>query len=124
MAQKAKLTPVDKYESDRLEAERRDREMHARLEAGLIDPVSAIQPAPTAEHQHREGLSFWQRSRRCSSRRGGTMRGGAPVHAGGFNLWIGFHSTSRITLRRLIRSSACTTSFLSNNFDTAAPRTD
>jgi hypothetical protein len=32
----------------------------ARLEAGLIDPVSAIQPALTAEHQHREGLSFWQ----------------------------------------------------------------
>jgi hypothetical protein len=30
------------------------------LEAGLIDPVSAIQPALTAEHQHREGLSFWQ----------------------------------------------------------------
>jgi hypothetical protein len=35
-------------------------EKHARLEAGLIDPASAIQPAPTAEHQHREGLSFWQ----------------------------------------------------------------
>jgi hypothetical protein len=42
------------------EAERPDLEKHARLEAGLIDPVSAIQPAPTAEHQHREGLSFWQ----------------------------------------------------------------
>jgi hypothetical protein len=42
------------------EAERLDLEKHARLEAGLIDPVSAIRPAPTAEHQHREGLSFWQ----------------------------------------------------------------
>jgi hypothetical protein len=42
------------------------------------------------------------------------MTGGAPVHAGGFNLWIGFHSTSRITLRRFIRSRACTTSFLSS----------
>ena len=43
------------------EAERLDLEKHARLEkAGLIDPVSAIQPGPTAEHQHREGLSFWQ----------------------------------------------------------------
>ena len=42
------------------EAERLDLEKHARLEAGLIDPVSAIQPAVTAEHQHREGLSFWQ----------------------------------------------------------------
>ena len=59
MAQKANLTPVDKYESDRREAERLDLEKHARLEAGLIDPVSAIQPA-TAEHHRREGLSFWQ----------------------------------------------------------------
>jgi hypothetical protein len=42
------------------EAERLDLEKHARLEAGLIDPVSAIQPALAAEHQHREGLSFWQ----------------------------------------------------------------
>jgi hypothetical protein len=58
MAQKANLTPVDKYESDRREAERLDK--RARLEAGLIDPVSAIQPALTAEHQHGEGLSFWQ----------------------------------------------------------------
>jgi hypothetical protein len=59
MAQKANLTPVDKYKSDRREAERLDLEKHARLEAGLIDPVIAIQPAPTAE-QHREGLSFLQ----------------------------------------------------------------
>ncbi|MBR1157392.1 hypothetical protein [Bradyrhizobium sp. JYMT SZCCT0428] len=64
MAQKATLTPVGKH--DRREAERLDLEMHARLEAGLIDtppasgPVSATQPAPTVEHQHREGLSFWQ----------------------------------------------------------------
>ncbi len=60
MAQKTNLTPVDKYEADPREAERLDLEKHARLEAGLIDPVSAIQPALTAEHQHREGLSFWQ----------------------------------------------------------------
>jgi hypothetical protein len=60
MAQKANLTPVDKYEPDRREAERLDLEKRARLEAGLIDPVSAIQPALTPEPQHREGLSFWQ----------------------------------------------------------------
>jgi len=60
MAQKANLTPVDKYESDRREAERLDLEKHARLEAGLIDPVSAIQPASNGEDEHREGLSFWQ----------------------------------------------------------------
>jgi hypothetical protein len=59
MAQKANLTPVDKYESDRGEAERLDLEKYVRLEAGLIDPVSAIQPT-TADHQHRQGPSFWQ----------------------------------------------------------------
>ena len=41
------------------EAERLDLEK-SRLEAGLIDPVSAIQPALTAEHQRRESPSFWQ----------------------------------------------------------------
>jgi hypothetical protein len=60
MAQKANLTPVEKYESGRREAERLHQEKHSRLEAGLIDPVSAIQPAPTAEYQRREGLTFWQ----------------------------------------------------------------
>ena len=38
------------------EAERPDLEKQARLE----DPVGTIQPALIAEHQHREGLSFWQ----------------------------------------------------------------
>jgi hypothetical protein len=66
MAQKANFTPVDKYESDRGEAERLDLEKQARLEAGLIDtfpasdPVSATQSAPAVEHPHREGPSFWQ----------------------------------------------------------------
>jgi hypothetical protein len=63
MAQKANFTPVDKNESDRREAERLDFEKHARLEADLIDtfpPVSATQSAPTVEHPHREGPSFWQ----------------------------------------------------------------
>jgi hypothetical protein len=35
MAQKANLTPVDKYESDRREAERLDLEKRARLEARM-----------------------------------------------------------------------------------------
>jgi hypothetical protein len=66
MAQKPNFTPVDKYARDRQEAERLDLEMHARLEAGLIDtssasdPVSATQPAPTVERQHVESPSFWQ----------------------------------------------------------------
>jgi hypothetical protein len=64
--QKANFTPVDKYAPDRREAERLDLEMHARLEAGLIDtspasdPVSATQPSPPVEHQHPESPSFWQ----------------------------------------------------------------
>jgi hypothetical protein len=58
MAQKGNLTLVDKYESDRGEAERLDLEKRARLEAS--EPMNALQPAPTAEHQRREGLSFWQ----------------------------------------------------------------
>jgi hypothetical protein len=58
MAQKGNLTLVDKYESDRGEAERLDLDKRARLEAS--EPMSALQRAPTAEHQRREGLSFWQ----------------------------------------------------------------
>jgi hypothetical protein len=66
MADNINLAPHDKYAADRREAERLDLEMHARLEAGLSDgfpasnPVSATQPAPTVEHQHRERPSFWQ----------------------------------------------------------------
>jgi hypothetical protein len=64
MAQKANFAPIDKYAADRREAERLDLEMHARLEAGLIDsvpasdPVSAAEPAPTVEPH--ESPSFWQ----------------------------------------------------------------
>ena len=66
MAQKSNLTPVDKYARDRQEAERLDLEMHARLEAGLIDtssasdPVSVTQLAPTVKHQYEESPSLWQ----------------------------------------------------------------
>ena len=65
MAQKGNFTPVDQYAADRRE-EGLDLEMHARLEAGLIDTypasdaVNATQPAPTVEHQHPESPSFWQ----------------------------------------------------------------
>jgi hypothetical protein len=66
MAYKINLDPHDKHASDRMEAERLDLEVHARLEAGLIetfpesDSVSAVQPAPTVEHHKPESLSFWQ----------------------------------------------------------------
>jgi hypothetical protein len=66
MAQNTNFTPVDKYESDRGEAEGLNLEKQARLEAGLIDtfpasdPVCATQSAPAVEHPHQEGPSFWQ----------------------------------------------------------------
>ncbi len=64
MAQKINFAPFDQYAADRKEAEKLDLEMHARLEAGLIDtfpasdPVSAVQPAPSVEL--RKSPSFWQ----------------------------------------------------------------
>jgi hypothetical protein len=66
MANKINLDPHDKHASDRMEAERLDLDMHARLEVGLIetfsesDPVSAVHPTPTVEHHKPESLSFWQ----------------------------------------------------------------
>jgi hypothetical protein len=53
MAEKFNPAPHDPHAADPKEAARADAEMHARLEAGLIDtfqasdPVSAAQPAPT-----------------------------------------------------------------------------
>ena len=53
MAEKFNPAPHDPYAADPKEAARADAEMHARLEAGLIDtfpasdPVSAAQPSPT-----------------------------------------------------------------------------
>lgn len=50
--------PHDKHAVDPNEAARADTEMHARLEAGLIetfpasDPVSAAQPAKTKHERH------------------------------------------------------------------------
>jgi hypothetical protein len=53
MPEKFNPAPHDPHAVDPKEAARADAEMHARLEAGLIDtfpasdPVSATQPAPT-----------------------------------------------------------------------------
>jgi hypothetical protein len=50
--------PHDKHAADPREAARADTEMHARLEAGLMDtfpasdPVSAAQPAKSKHEQH------------------------------------------------------------------------
>ena len=61
MAEKFNPAPHDRYAEDPKVAERADAEMHARLEAGLIDtfpasdPVSAAQPAPTKPDKKQTG---------------------------------------------------------------------
>ena len=71
-------------------------EKHARLEAGLIDPESAIQPALTAEH-HREGLSFWQ-----SSRSGGRLQFAGGISFSPFRIELFLRGVTRgVTLRDL-----------------------
>ena len=54
MAEKFNPAAHDKHAEDPREAARADREMHEKLEAGLVggsfpasDPVSAVQPAPS-----------------------------------------------------------------------------
>jgi len=60
MAEKFNPAPHDKHADDVREAARADAEMHARLEAGLIDsfpasdPVSAAQPASSRHDRRRD----------------------------------------------------------------------
>jgi len=80
MAEKFNPAPHDRHAIDPNEAARADAEMHARLEAGLIDsfpasdPVSHAQPAPSRhdsdrdapgaediEHDHDPHRSLWDR---------------------------------------------------------------
>jgi hypothetical protein len=63
MAEKFNPAPHDKHAVDPDEAARADAEMHARLEAGLIDtfpasdPVSAAQPASTKHDRQDERIA-------------------------------------------------------------------
>ena len=76
MAEKFNPAPHDKYADDPRAAELADAEMHARLEAGLIDtfpasdPVSATQPTHSVRHyrhddvargRHAKDGSLWQK---------------------------------------------------------------
>jgi hypothetical protein len=60
MAEKFDPAPHDPHAADPREAALADAEMHARLEAGLIDtfpasdPISAAQPAPTRHDSDRK----------------------------------------------------------------------
>ncbi len=65
MAEKFDPAPHDKYAVTAREAASADRDVHTRLEAGLIDsfpasdPVSAAQPSPSKVDG--EGTSLWDR---------------------------------------------------------------
>ena len=67
MVEKFNPAPHDKHAADPREAARADRDIHARLEAGLIDsfpasdPVSAAQPAPSKHDGERADASLWDK---------------------------------------------------------------
>ena len=65
MAEKFNPAPYDKHAADPREAAAADRDIHAKLDAGLIDsfpasnPVSAAQPSPS--RLDRESPSLWDK---------------------------------------------------------------
>jgi len=67
MAEKFDPAPYDKHAADPREAAAADRDIHARLEAGLIDsfpasdPVSAAQPSPSKADRESESASLWDK---------------------------------------------------------------
>jgi hypothetical protein len=67
MAEKFNPAPHDKHADDPREAALADREMHTKLEAGLVDsfpasdPVSAVQPARSKPDGDRENESLWNK---------------------------------------------------------------
>ena len=69
MAEKFNPAAHDKHAADPREAALADREMHTKLEAGLIgsfpasDPVSATQPARSKPDGDRESESLWKKVR-------------------------------------------------------------
>jgi hypothetical protein len=61
MAKKFDPAPHDRHAEDPREAVKADRDIHAELEAGLVDsfpasdPVSAAQPSPAKPHRKKQG---------------------------------------------------------------------
>ena len=66
LAEKFDPAPYDKHADDPREAMKADRDMHEKLEKGLVgsfpasDPVSAAQPAPSKADGDRE-TSLWDK---------------------------------------------------------------
>jgi hypothetical protein len=73
MAEKFNPAAYDKYAADPTESALADRNIHAGLEAGLIDtfpasdPVSAAQPASSKQERNRKGASLWDKIRAAIS---------------------------------------------------------
>jgi hypothetical protein len=69
MAEKFNPAPHDKYAENPRDAAKADRDMHHKLEAGLVDsfpasdPVSIAQPAPSKVDGDRENASLWDKVR-------------------------------------------------------------
>jgi hypothetical protein len=69
MAEKFNPAPHDRYAANPAESARADREIHAGLEAGLMDtfpasdPVSAAQPAQSKQDGNQKGASLWDKIR-------------------------------------------------------------
>ena len=67
MAEKFNPAAHDRHAADPREAALADRDIHAKLEAGLLgsfpasDPVSAAQPSPSKHDGDREGASLWDK---------------------------------------------------------------
>ena len=69
MAEKFNPAAHDKHAADPREAARADREMHEKLEKGLVDsfpasdPVSAAQPSPSKADAHVDDETLWEKLR-------------------------------------------------------------
>jgi hypothetical protein len=69
MAEKFNPAAHDKHAVDPREAAKADREMHEKLEKGLVDtfpasdPVSAAQPAPSKADGDRANETLWDKVR-------------------------------------------------------------
>jgi hypothetical protein len=67
MAEKFDPAAHDRHADNPREAAAADRDMHAKLQAGLVDsfpasdPVSAVQPSPSKHDGDREHQSLWSR---------------------------------------------------------------
>jgi hypothetical protein len=67
MAEKFDPAAHDKHAADPREAAKADRDIHHKLESGLVDsfpasdPVSAAQPAPSKQDGDRENTSLWNK---------------------------------------------------------------